>query len=303
MAINKFKGLISKSRMGTPELRSPRTPRTLEIPGRIYDISNRVHELSSRIQEASGHIHEATQIKTHPVSGVPGPESESETEPRARPRQKSVAEEAAELVAARKAYLASTRRPGIPEGDEQTQDPTQGGPAHFLGIGLGAGEDPVAPEAPVDVVSDSPTGIDFNIYDRAFEAEMERIRSEKHSNRSTTYLTRFVKEKEKYLDDDCMIVEAGRNFPGAAMNRASSAAARTLSHMGLARREATSSEPSKDASSGSLDHLREALDVKKTEVHESVQNTKEKGFRFADLVMGTMQSARSKISGEPRESS
>ncbi|KAK3295571.1 kinase-like domain-containing protein [Chaetomium fimeti] len=54
----------------------------------------------------------------------------------------------------------------------------------LLGIGTGgidafpraADDDDDEPPQPADVVSDSPTVVDFNVYDRAFEAEIERIR-------------------------------------------------------------------------------------------------------------------------------
>lgn len=49
-------------------------------------------------------------------------------------------------------------------------------PPRLLGIGTGGIDDFCAAAPAADVVSDSPSVVDFNIYDRAFEAELERIR-------------------------------------------------------------------------------------------------------------------------------
>jgi [calcium/calmodulin-dependent protein kinase] kinase len=52
-------------------------------------------------------------------------------------------------------------------------------PTVFLGIGTGGIDDFSADPSelpPADVVSDSPTTVDFNVYDRAYEAEVERIK-------------------------------------------------------------------------------------------------------------------------------
>ncbi|KAL2181301.1 kinase-like domain-containing protein [Thermothelomyces heterothallicus CBS 202.75] len=84
--------------------------------------------------------------------------------------------------------LIATRTSESETQDSQGQPPS---PPPFLGIGTGgidafpsAIDDPRHPlavgngeGAPVEaVVSDSPTVVDFNVYDRAFEAEVERIK-------------------------------------------------------------------------------------------------------------------------------
>jgi [calcium/calmodulin-dependent protein kinase] kinase len=57
---------------------------------------------------------------------------------------------------------------------QQQQQP----PTLLLGIGTGGIDDFSSSEQPpaADIVSDSPTVVDFNVYDRAFEAEVERIK-------------------------------------------------------------------------------------------------------------------------------
>ena len=81
------------------------------------------------------------------------------------------------------------------------------------------------PEEDAYVVSDSPTGIDFDIYDHAFEAEMKRIRSQKSTRGgrgARTYLTRLVGEHErlKYAGDECMVFsDLAADAVGAARAR------------------------------------------------------------------------------------
>ncbi|KAH6636166.1 kinase-like domain-containing protein [Chaetomium tenue] len=66
-----------------------------------------------------------------------------------------------------------------PEHVTDHQQPHPEEPVPLLGIGTGGIDDfPGADDAPhpADIVSDSPTVVDFNVYDRAFEEEIERIR-------------------------------------------------------------------------------------------------------------------------------
>lgn len=96
--------------------------------------------------------------------------------------------------------LARRRRFLNPEDDEakgHASDINDEEPL-FLGIGTGARDDFAMDEATPNIVADSPTAVDFNVYDRAYEnAVEERLRSTYPSNRPTIYLTRFVKEKEQ----------------------------------------------------------------------------------------------------------
>lgn len=258
MAINKFKGLLARSRPSTPGSRTPRTPRTLQIPNASFNY-----------QPAKPALPEFTwnqaYVPPEPEHKSPEPDHEQHSTPPpapdSRPRHKSVAEEAADIVEARKAWKASnvhpnsdqTRKGGeggteTPPGEKgHAHEPTDHSP-RLLGIGLGGRDEFNHEETPADIVSDSPTGIDFNIYDTAFEAEIERIRAENRQRgpdatgagagtrppKKTTYLTRFVNEKEKYFGDDSMILEAGRSLPGLAssgMSKASAATARALGRM------------------------------------------------------------------------
>jgi calcium/calmodulin-dependent protein kinase kinase 2 len=87
--------------------------------------------------------------------------------------------------------------------DESSQTPpiheTKENNTPFLGIGTGTMDEFASNEAPPDMVSDSPTAVDFNVYDRAYETAIENITSGQNdsSRRPTVYLTKFVKETQK----------------------------------------------------------------------------------------------------------
>lgn len=58
------------------------------------------------------------------------------------------------------------------------------------------------------VVSDSPTAVDFNVYDRAYEAEVRRIHAES-GRRATMFLTQHVNETAPYRPDDNVVKGEG----------------------------------------------------------------------------------------------
>ncbi|KAH6664337.1 calcium/calmodulin-dependent protein kinase [Plectosphaerella plurivora] len=85
--------------------------------------------------------------------------------------------------------------PGGPDADVTELEPL------FLGVGAGVeeGHDDFGPPSNphASAVSESPTNTDFNVYDRAYEEEVDRIMANP-SRRPTMYLTRFVKERQQY---------------------------------------------------------------------------------------------------------
>ena len=193
-----------------------------------------------------------------------------------------MAQEAAELIEQRKAYLKSgLNLRGIGSKHKAKEAP------HFLDsgekstplLGIGTGGDDL--ETAADIVAESPTGVDFDIYDRAYEAEVMRIRSEPKKKRSWTYMTKMLgeRERDKYAGDDCMIVEAGESL--------------------VQRHEAecSSSSHRDDEKRGQ----REYPDIKdEGEVQEeegfprAVEAAKEKGSRFADLVVSLTRDMKDK---------
>jgi len=71
----------------------------------------------------------------------------------------------------------------------------------FVGVGTGGAEahhKPTSAEAlQPTAVSESPTNADFNVYDKAYEEEVERILA-KPAKQPTMYLTRLVEERGQY---------------------------------------------------------------------------------------------------------
>ncbi|KAK8081487.1 hypothetical protein PG996_000268 [Apiospora saccharicola] len=310
MAINKFKGLLARSRPSTPGSRTPRTPRTLQIP----NVPSHGQPTKPALPEFTWNQAYVPPEPEHKQQPEPAPEPEEQSTPTNRPRHRSVAEEAADIVEARKAWKASNVHPssnqarGAGEGTEappgekgHAHEPTDHSP-RLLGIGLGGRDEFNHDETPADIVSDSPTGIDFNIYDTAFEAEIERIRAENRQRgpdpsgagagagtrppKKTTYLTRFVNEKEKYFGDDSMILEAGRSLPGLAssgMNRASAVTARALGRMhiggGSSRGDVNTAAtaPTPEAAAAAVVGKDEEAATKEKDLGEGKETEKEKG--------------------------
>lgn len=85
--------------------------------------------------------------------------------------------------------------PDAPDADVTDMEPL------FLGVGAGgdksSDEFAPLPDLHTSAVSESPTNADFNVYDKAYEDEVERILANP-SRRPTMYLTRFVREKQQY---------------------------------------------------------------------------------------------------------
>lgn len=79
----------------------------------------------------------------------------------------------------------------------------------FLGIGTGSRDDFAMDEATPDIVADSPTAVDFNIYDRAYEEAVEERLRANSSHRPTLYLTRFVKAKEHFKKLEGLVDDSG----------------------------------------------------------------------------------------------
>jgi [calcium/calmodulin-dependent protein kinase] kinase len=80
-------------------------------------------------------------------------------------------------------------------------DPLEGPPL-FLGIGIGGKDSLDVPEQ--KAVAESPTAAEFNIYDTAYQGEVERIRSAQ-GRKATVYLTRRVDSKKEYKADENMV--------------------------------------------------------------------------------------------------
>lgn len=199
-------------------------------------------------------------------------------------KQKSVSEEAAELIAQRKAYLrsglhlrADDPKANVKQETEASDSADKG--TLFLGVGVGGDDEFSTPDSSMGIVAESPTGVDFGVYDRAFETEIKRIRSVSKKNRPWTYMTKLVgeKERDKYVGDDCMIMEAGRTLANSAYTSGSSAISKAHSIIHEAR-EASHHYGEREEHDGSIS----------TEAEQGVRRAmgaaKETGSRLADLV-------------------
>lgn len=116
--------------------------------------------------------------------------------------------------------LISQRRSMLAEDDTDNADGESDknkGHAHdvsdqdslFLGIGTGARDDFAMDEATPDVVADSPTAVDFNVYDRAYEEAIQARIKANPSSHPTLYLTRFVKETEHFKKLENLVDQSG----------------------------------------------------------------------------------------------
>jgi calcium/calmodulin-dependent protein kinase kinase 2 len=81
-------------------------------------------------------------------------------------------------------------------GKGQAHDPLE----EFLFLSVGPSQDYQDTDPPL--VSESPPAAEGNIYEKAYHEEVERIR--RSSRNTTLYLTRRVKNTQKYEDDDNM---------------------------------------------------------------------------------------------------
>lgn len=104
-----------------------------------------------------------------------------------RDRDRARAEEIEALIAKRREFLKQN----------DTDDVKSVAEPLILGIGTGSRDEFDNDEPSAGAVAESPTNVDFNIYDKAYEAEVDRIMS-KPARQTTMYLTRFVKDREHY---------------------------------------------------------------------------------------------------------
>lgn len=114
-----------------------------------------------------------------------------------------------------------TSTPSTPTiGKGQAHDPLE----DLLFLNIGTGEDfQIGPEDAC-IVSESPSNVDMNVYETAYEEEVQRIiaqRKDQHQNttrRPTLYLTRRVENNKSIRDSDCIFDEGQdlrRDFKGS----------------------------------------------------------------------------------------
>lgn len=139
---------------------------TLATEGVHHDI-----EASPKIEQLADQLHEA---------GVATPGSAGQS-PRLDPRDTQSSLTSAE-----------PRTPRLEIGKGQAHDPLED--QLFLDLNCPAGEE-VPPDQP-HLVCESPGAVDIDVYEKAYEEEVQRIMAQRGQRRPTLYLTRRVEGKE-----------------------------------------------------------------------------------------------------------
>lgn len=100
-----------------------------------------------------------------------------------------------------------TSAPTTPIGKGHAHNPLE----DTLFLNIGTGEDYLTEAEEACIVSESPSNVDMNVYETAYEEEVQRIiasRKEQFANRRPTlYLTRRVENVKSIRDSDCIFDE------------------------------------------------------------------------------------------------
>lgn len=96
------------------------------------------------------------------------------------------------------------------------EPPAQWTAPPVLGVGTGVGED--AQLSGLGVVADSPTAVDFDVYDRAYEEEVERIKQS--GGRPSVFMTWHLGDKERLRSEEAVDVVEGEARRGTSRDRA-----------------------------------------------------------------------------------
>lgn len=183
-AITKFKSLVGQRRE-IPKPKTP-TPKNLGAQG-----------------EVEGEERKPTDSRA--LSSKEAPEVVNDEDK----AKKAAAEHAAHIIRERERFLktSSTAASGPPS---RQPSPGEKGHAHdvtdveapFLGIGTGDQDAFASGDIhAAEVLSDSPTAVHFDVFDKAFEEEVEKIKrstSRKGRRGTTLYLTRHLRDEKKF---------------------------------------------------------------------------------------------------------
>jgi calcium/calmodulin-dependent protein kinase kinase 2 len=144
-------------------------------------------------QEPTPATEQGESLTPQPLGGTAEKLKENETP------EESTEDHITKILKEREQFLKSTRggklKLGMAAKTDTTAPLAERSETLLLGIGTGSIDSFDAELAPFNVVSDSPTAVDFNIYDRAFRDEVDRIKrstSRKGSRHSgKVYLTKL----------------------------------------------------------------------------------------------------------------
>ncbi|KAM7213364.1 Calcium/calmodulin-dependent protein kinase [Rhypophila decipiens] len=148
-------------------MRAIRKFKALLVPKAVFDSSHGVVQPPKSIDSTSPTLRPSTPVESNPKPDLADAPSQPPTEDEVT----RIIRERQEFLKANGGILAGGK-PGI----GQARDITETAVPH-LGIGTGGVDDFAGDQEPsADSVSDSPSAAEFNIYDRAFDAEVERIK-------------------------------------------------------------------------------------------------------------------------------
>jgi [calcium/calmodulin-dependent protein kinase] kinase len=166
------------------------------------------YEAISRSVDVAKEGGKPTDFHSHKSSGN-APSGEPDEE-----KAKTAADHAAHIIKERQRFLrdsSTVRQQSVGE-KGHAHDPTDVEPP-FLGIGTGDHDAFASGDIPTaEVLSDSPTAVHFNVYDRAFEEEVDKIkrstsRKGRQGTGTTLYLTKHLRDEKKFktMDDPDII--------------------------------------------------------------------------------------------------
>ena len=213
-AVNKFKGLIDRKRPAALSKTLGKGIRTIQTPGSDGTSEPALHKSRSL------DVHDRRTIETALAAegvhhDIDAPET-NDSRPSFTNKMDSTvtminasAHEGSEDKHHHNAKKADLK--DLPDRPELHSDSSgEKGHAHDpldeapLFLGIGSGGDNSLEVSLQELVAESPTAAEFNIYDTAYQEEVERIRSAQ-GHKATVYLTRRVDTKKEYKADENMI--------------------------------------------------------------------------------------------------
>ena len=143
-------------------------------------------------------------------------------------------------------HAATAPMPGPHGGKGHAHDPL----SDHLYLGLGPGDSSRTPSPPC--VSESPPAADINIYEKAYDMEIQRLRAA-NGRAATLFLTRRVEENEEYQKDERFMIVRGNGNSGEG-SKAKSGFARVLEEARM--RAAKGEKPKDDQAAGDGDDVK-----------------------------------------------
>jgi [calcium/calmodulin-dependent protein kinase] kinase len=192
-AVNQFKRLLCKKHPERIAELFSEDKRLVQVPGQMHETDFEAkHGLQRAKSKRQGHsvassnvergVHEPGSTISESLGEVKGDKGNENLQTPLSQQSNNAQLNGNMISDPREASLSG-------KGKGQARDPMDQAPP-WLGIGAGAGEDNEQ-RADVEMVADSPMAADFNIYDTAYQKEVERIRRAQGQD-AKIYLTRRV---------------------------------------------------------------------------------------------------------------